>query len=103
VNKKYSIIKGPKKATIILNGKKLKSEKEILNFIDTLKPVDFYSIPNPELEWDYVRASYIFQFLYNQKDRDKIISGSKGTMVGLTAKIYRHVKKRYPNLGWSTS
>lgn len=98
----WSILHGPDKTVITLNGKILKDEKEIIGFIDTyMKPDDITILPDPEKEWELMRASNIFHLLFNQDDRVKAYVESITMGVNLMSVILLHVVKRYPGLEWS--
>ena len=97
----WSIKHGPDITEIKLNGKELTEEKEIIEFIDTImKPVDIDAVPNPEAEWEFMRATNVFQFLFKSDNRVEVYVKSFCTGENLTFVIHRHVKMRYPDLGW---
>ena len=80
----------------------MKDEKEIVEYIETqMKPKDTDILQQSELEWEFMRAFNIFHFLFNQDDRAEIYAESFGAGENLMSVIYRHVKKRYPDLGWT--
>ena len=96
-------IKGPlpEGAEVTLDGRILTDEKEIIEFIDTyMKPYDIDVLPDPELEWEFMRSTNIFHMLFNEDDRVKAYVESIATRVNLAIVIHRRVKERYPKLGW---
>jgi hypothetical protein len=98
----WSILHGPDKTVVTLNGKVLEDEKEIIEFIDEyMKPVDIDILPKSKKEWEMMRAQKIFHLLFNQDDRARAYAESIAEGSNLMIVIYIDVVKRYPDLGWS--
>ena len=66
-----------------------------------MRPMEGDISPSSDLEWEFWRAFNIFHFIFTQDERAEIFAESFRMGVNYNLVIYRHVKKRYPDLGWT--